>query len=68
VGLRYHALHHYFPGIPYHNLPKAYRRVVAHLPVAEDYKLMTNPSLPYSLHELLRKGRGIWTTSRLGRR
>ena len=20
VGLRYHALHHYFPGIPYHNL------------------------------------------------
>ena len=23
VGLRYHALHHYFPGIPYHNLGKA---------------------------------------------
>src|SRR5262249_20081521 len=20
VGLRYHAVHHYFPGIPYHNL------------------------------------------------
>ena len=26
VGLRYHALHHYFPGIPYHNLGLAYRR------------------------------------------
>ena len=29
VGLRYHALHHYFPGIPYHNLGAAYRRIVA---------------------------------------
>jgi fatty acid desaturase len=68
VGLRYHALHHYFPGIPYHNLPKAYTRVVAHLPVADNYRLMTNPSLPYSLRELLRKGMGIWTSCRLGRR
>ena len=29
VGLRYHALHHYFPGIPYHNLGAAYRRIIA---------------------------------------
>jgi len=27
VGLRYHALHHYFPGIPYHNLGFAYQRL-----------------------------------------
>jgi fatty acid desaturase len=66
VGLRYHALHHYFPGIPYHNLPQAYRRVVSHLPVAGSYKVMTSRSLPHSLRELLRKGMGIWTNSRLG--
>jgi fatty acid desaturase len=56
VGLRYHALHHYFPGIPYHNLRTAYRRIVAHLPVAEAYKHMSSPSLQCSLKELYRKG------------
>lgn len=29
LGLRYHAVHHYFPGIPYHNLGKAYRQLTA---------------------------------------
>lgn len=29
VGHRYHALHHYVPGLPYHNLAKAYRRLTA---------------------------------------
>lgn len=28
LGLRYHALHHLFPGIPYHNLGKAHRRLL----------------------------------------
>jgi fatty acid desaturase len=29
VGHRYHALHHYVPGLPYHNLGTAYRRLAA---------------------------------------
>lgn len=31
VGLRYHALHHLMPSIPYHALPEAHRRLVAEL-------------------------------------
>jgi fatty acid desaturase len=60
VGLRYHALHHYFPGIPYHSLPQAYRRVVQHLPVAGSYKKMTSRSLPHSLRTLYLKGLHEW--------
>ena len=30
VGLRYHALHHLLPSLPYHSLPEAHRRLAAH--------------------------------------
>ncbi len=56
VGLRYHALHHYFPGIPYHNLPQAYKRIIDSLPVSGTYKKMSSPSLRNSLSLLLHKG------------
>ena len=49
VGLRYHALHHYFPGIPYHNLGVAYRRILASLPRHAAYLESTSPSLGKSL-------------------
>ncbi|MEO5739996.1 MAG: fatty acid desaturase [Vicinamibacterales bacterium] len=55
VGLRYHALHHYFPGIPYHNLGAAYRRVVASLPQNAAYLESTSPSLRQSLSNLYTK-------------
>ena len=54
VGLRYHALHHYFPGIPYHNLPAAYRRLIATLPTDAPYRRATSPGLPHSLATLYR--------------
>jgi fatty acid desaturase len=56
LGLRYHALHHYFPGLPYHNLGKAYGRLVTLLPASSQYHSSTSRSLAYSLCELYRKG------------
>jgi len=54
VGLRYHALHHYFPGIPYHSLGEAYRRLVKALP---DYQGSTGDGLVPGLTSLYRKGK-----------
>jgi fatty acid desaturase len=53
VGLRYHALHHYFPGIPYHNLSEAYWRLIQ-TPADSRYGRATSPSLPRSLRKLYR--------------
>lgn len=53
AGLRYHALHHYFPGIPYHNLGRAYERLIQTLPPDSPYSQATSPSLAHSLRTLL---------------
>ncbi len=37
VGLRYHALHHLLPGVPYHNLGEAHRRLADVLPTESAY-------------------------------
>jgi fatty acid desaturase len=37
VGLRFHATHHLFPGMPYHNLGKAHRRLMKELPEGNPY-------------------------------
>ncbi len=37
VGLRYHALHHLLPSVPYHALGEAHRRLVAALSVNSPY-------------------------------
>ena len=55
VGLRYHALHHYFPGIPYHNLAAAYRRIIESLPRDAAYLESTSPSIRQSLRRPLQQ-------------
>ena len=37
VGLRYHALHHLLPALPYHALGEAHRRLAAALPAESAY-------------------------------
>ncbi len=57
VGLRFHALHHLFPSMPYHNLARAHRMLMAELPADSPYRLTESPSLTASLVQL-------WRTSR----
>jgi fatty acid desaturase len=37
VGLRYHALHHLMPSMPYHSLPEAHRRLARELGESSTY-------------------------------
>lgn len=52
VGLRYHATHHLFPAIPYHNLATAHRRLMAELPADSLYRQTNEPSLATALRKL----------------
>ena len=52
LGLRYHALHHLFPALPYHNLGKAHRRLMAQLPADSAYRTTVYPSYWAVLREL----------------
>ena len=46
VGLRYHALHHLLPSMPYHSLGEAHPRLVAHLGFDSTHQKSNYPSLP----------------------
>jgi len=45
VGLRYHALHHLLPGVPYHALGEAHRRLCKELEVTSVYHDSTHRHL-----------------------
>jgi fatty acid desaturase len=59
VGLRYHALHHMFPSLPYHNLGIANRRLMAQLPADSPYRDLVYPSIYSVLKILFRNARTI---------
>lgn len=46
VGLRYHALHHLLPGVPYHNLGEAHRRISRELDSGSPYFAANHRGLP----------------------
>lgn len=57
VGLRYHATHHLFPSMPYHNLGIAHRRLSERLPPDSPYHAAGRRSFFAAVAELLRGAR-----------
>ena len=43
-AIRYHALHHLFPNLPYHNLAAAHGYLVEHLPADSPYRALDQKS------------------------
>ncbi|WP_310496778.1 fatty acid desaturase [Sandarakinorhabdus sp.] len=52
VGLRYHALHHLLPSLPYHALGAAHRQLLAALPTGSAYHAGNHPSLAQVVRQL----------------
>jgi fatty acid desaturase len=57
VGLRYHALHHLFPSIPYHNLGRAHRRILAAMPDWGAYRAATYRTFGAAVRDLVASSR-----------
>lgn len=55
VGLRYHALHHLLPRLPYHNLGKAHARLAQALGAESIYHQASQPGLFQALAKLFRR-------------
>ena len=53
LGLRYHAMHHLFPSLPYHALGEAHRRVHAALPEQSSLRQTVRTSLFSALNEVV---------------
>lgn len=52
VGTRYHALHHLFPSLPYHNLGIAHQRLMDGLPADSMYRETVRTTLTEAIFEL----------------
>lgn len=61
VGLRFHALHHLFPSLPYHALAEAHCRLMAQLPDDSPYRQTISPGLWWSL-------KALWNSARQAQR
>jgi fatty acid desaturase len=54
VGLRYHALHHLVPSIPYHSLAEAHRRLRAHLGAESTFERANHPGMAVLIARIAR--------------
>jgi fatty acid desaturase len=52
IGMRYHALHHVCPSMPYHNMGIAHRRLMARLPQNSAYHYTLRRSVWHALGDL----------------
>jgi fatty acid desaturase len=55
VGQRYHAAHHLFPSLPYHNLPAAHERLMQRLPAGSPYRRTVETSFLAVAWNLVRR-------------
>jgi fatty acid desaturase len=55
VGLRYHALHHFLPAVPYHSLGTLHRRLLAELPPDSPYHRTSQNGICSAIRALLQK-------------
>jgi fatty acid desaturase len=55
IGTRYHATHHLFPSIPYHNLGKAHRALMAGLPPDSPFRKTVKVSLLAEVADLWKR-------------
>jgi fatty acid desaturase len=55
VGLRYHALHHWIPSLPYHNLGRAHRLLLATLGANTPYEATQYPAIAPVVVDLIRR-------------
>ena len=54
VGLRYHALHHLMPSMPYHDLPEAHRRLRKQLGLGSTYEGANHPGMLHLVGRIAR--------------
>jgi fatty acid desaturase len=53
IGMRYHALHHLVPSLPYHNMAEAHRRVMEAFPFDNPYRRTIRNGLIDALRDLV---------------
>jgi fatty acid desaturase len=57
VGLRYHALHHVLPGLPYHSLGAVHRALCRELPRESSYHRVSVSGVGEGIRNLMRDAR-----------
>ena len=62
VGLRYHALHHLMPSMPYHSLPEAHRRLKRELGDESTYDGANHPGMTHLVSRIARSTMARSTT------
>mgnify|MGYP002624113383 CR=1 FL=1 len=65
LGLRYHALHHLLPTLPYHNLYAAHRRLMAELPADSPYRATVLRSFSEGVRQLWNESRAARMASKV---